>query len=396
VLLISDIPYEAEFVAAALDPESPGSTRSYLVESVLSTRFGQKRSDLQSYACIFVLNVEKLEELEWGALNQYVHEGGGLVVAPGQRSKPESYNNSIAAQFLPAQLGPAPKTAGTSATFGKVANVTHPLFQRYGKDVDTVLGMVPVYRYWPIKPAGEGTRTLLSYSDGAPALLERTFKGPKTGRVLLWTTPFSRRPDVGGELAKNLNAWSELTSPEYWPFLVLMYNTVPYLAGASNEQFNFEAGENVLLRLEPTARFTKFLVTGPDPKSKPRLVPSPSNDFLEVIEPPELGIWSVNAIAADNRTTRMGFSVNVPGKESKFDPLKTEDLDAIFGKDNYKLAEDVQTLEKIVTIGRMGHEIFPWLMFLILIVVTLENFLANTFYKQAPSKGSGMNKSGFR
>jgi hypothetical protein len=389
VLLISDSPYEAEFVAAALDPESPGSTRSYLVESVLSKRFEQKRSDLQSYACIFVLNVRELDELEWGALNQYVHEGGGLVVAPGQRSLPESYNNSIAGQFLPAQLGPAPKAAGPSATFGKVANVTHPLFQRYGKDVDTVLGMVPVYRYWPIKEPvdGNGTRTLLSYSDAAPALLERTFKGPKTGRVLLWTTPFSRRPDVGGELAKNLNAWSELTSPEYWPFPVLMYFTVPYLAGASNEQFNFEAGENVLLRLEPTARFTKFLVTGPDPKSKPRLVPSPSNDFLEVIEPPELGIWSVKAIAADNRTTMMGFSVNVPGKESKFDPLKTEDLDAIFGKDNYKLAEDVQTLEKIVTIGRMGHEIFPWLMFLILIVVTLENFLANTFYKQAPSKG---------
>ena len=42
-------------------------------------------------------------------------------------------------------------------------------------------------------------------------------------------------------------------------------------------------------------------VTGPDPKTKPRLVPSPSNEFLEVIEPPEVGIWSVKATAADNR-----------------------------------------------------------------------------------------------
>ena len=121
----------------------------------------------------------------------------------------------------------------------------------------------------------------------------------------------------------------------------------------------------MLLKLEPNARFTKFQVTGPDPKMKPRLVPSPSNDFLEVIEPPTWGSWSVKAMAADNRTTMMGFSVNVPAKESKFDALKKEDLDTIFGKDNFKLAEDVQTLEKIVTIGRMGHEIFPWLMFLI-------------------------------
>ena len=233
----------------------------------------------------------------------------------------------------------------------------------------------------------EGTHVLLSYSDGAPALLERTFKGPKTGRVLLWTTPLARRPDVGGALAANLNAWSELPSTSYWPFLVLMDQTVPYLAGASSDPLNFDAGQNVLLKLEPTARFTKFLVTGPDPKTKPRLVPSPSNDFLEVIDPPDLGIWLVKATAADNRTTRMGFSVNVPESETRFDPITPQDLDTVFGKDNYKLAEDVQTLEKMVIVGRLGHQIFPWLMFLILIVVTLESFLANHVLQASPRKG---------
>ena len=34
---------------------------------------------------------------------------------------------------------------------------------------------------------------------------------------------------------------------------------------------------------------------------------------------------------------------------------------------------------------RYGYEVFPWLMFLILMIVTLENFLANTFYKEAPA-----------
>jgi Aerotolerance regulator N-terminal len=386
VLLISDRPYEAEFVAAALDPDAPGVARRYLVERVLTSQFAKKKNDLRAYACVFVLNVESLDEGVWGALNQYVHEGGGLVVAPGQYSKPESYNNSIPAQLLAAQLGEAPKVTKAGATFGKVANVTHPLFQKFGTDMDTVLGIVPVYRYWPTKPPVDGAHVLLTYSDGAPALLERTFKGPKTGRVLLWTTPLARRPDVGGAMAANQNAWSE--SASYWPFLVLMDQTVPYVAGASNDSLNFEAGENVLLKLEPTARFTKFLVTGPNPTSKPRLVPSPSNEFLEVIEPPELGIWSVNATGADNRTTRMGFSVNVPQaenrSESKFDPMTPQDLDTVFGKGNYKLAEDVQTMENVGQIARLGHEIFPLLMFLILIIVTLENFLANTFYKQVP------------
>ena len=152
-------------------------------------------------------------------------------------------------------------------------------FKSIGKDLDTVLAMIPVFRYWPVKQQVQGSQVLLTYSDGVPGLLERTFKGPRTGRVLLWTTPLARRPEVGGDLATNLNAWSELPSASYWPFLVLMDQTVPYLAGATSDSLNFDAGQNVLLKLEPTARFTKFLVTGPDPKTKPRLVPLPATIF---------------------------------------------------------------------------------------------------------------------
>ena len=380
VLLLSDVRYEAEFVGAALDPEAPGGGRAYLVERGLSSEFGRYKKDLQTFACVFLLNVKKLDESDWGALNHYVHEGGGLVVAPGHRSLPESYNNAIAGQILPAQLEDRSKATPAQATFGKVANITHPLFQQYGKALDSMLGMVPVYRYWPVKQPAEG-RTLLNYSDGAAALIERTFKGPKTGRVLLWTTPLSRRPDRGGALKADAAAWNDFPGTG-WSFLALMYQTVPYLAGATNEQLNFEAGENVLLKLEPTARYTSFLLTGPDPKSKPRLVPSPSNEFLEVVEPPDVGIWSVKATSADNRVTMLGFSVNAPRSESKFEPLQKPDLDTIFGKDGYFLVEDVQTLKAKETFARLGYEIFPWLMFLILIVVTLENFLANTFYKE--------------
>jgi hypothetical protein len=298
-------------------------------------------------------------------------------VAPGHRALPASYNNAIASQILPAQLEDRSKDTPAQATFGKVANITHPLFQRYGKDLDSMLGLVPVYRYWPVKQPAEGSRTLLNYSDGAAALIERT----KTGRVLLWTTPLARRPDKGGALQADAAAWNDFPGTG-WSFLVLMYQTVPFMAGATNEQLNFEAGENVLLKLEPTSRYTSFLLTGPDPNSKPRLVPSPSNEFLEVVEPPDIGFWSVKANSADNRVTMLGFSVNPPRSESQFAPLEKQDLDTVFGKDGCFLVEDVQTLKAKETFARLGYEIFPWLMFLILIVVTLENFLANTFYKE--------------
>ena len=50
--------------------------------------------------------------------------------------------------------------------------------------LDEVLSQVPVYRYWSVTPH-QGARTLLTFADNAPALLERTIRGPKTGHVLL-------------------------------------------------------------------------------------------------------------------------------------------------------------------------------------------------------------------
>ena len=62
----------------------------------------------------------------------------------------------------------------------------------------------------------------------------------------------------------------------------------------------------------------------------------------------------------------------------------------MFGKDGYALADDADTLEKLIDVVRVGHEIFPWLMMLILLLVTAENFLANTFYKEpAPAVDAG-------
>ena len=96
-----------------------------------------------------------------------------------------------------------------------------------------------------------------------------------------------------------------------------------------------------------------------------------------------LGQWTVMAKDAENHQTQLGFSLNPPRSESQFAPLETKDLDAIFGKDGYALAEDATALKKYQDYVRVGNELFPWLMMLILIIVTLENILANTFYKES-------------
>ncbi len=383
VLVLSDLRYDAEFVADALDPDPAAVSRPIIVVWGKATDLVERfRDSLHNYASVFLLNVAALDAAAWGVLNGYVHDGGGLVVAPGHRARTESYNSDVATQLLPAELD-AMKLATAETTFGKVNDISHAVFERGGKELATQLGTVPIFRYWTVKQnGGNAVHTLLSYTDGAPALIERVFKGPKSGRVLLWTTPLCRIVVNVGEVKRRLDAWNDF--PLGWSFLVMLNETVPYLAGSSNEQLNFEAGENALLSLGSSSRFTSFVLTGPDPKTPPQSIPPSSSDFLEVTAPQAIGQWTVKAIAPDKSARVLGFSVNVPRAESQFVLLAKPDLETIFGKDGFVLAEDAKSHKEAEVLARFGYEIFPWLMLLILIVVSLENVLANTFYRETP------------
>ena len=298
----------------------------------------------------------------------------------GNRCEPTNYDGAIAGQLMPAALERV-VALQPDTTIGKITDVTHPLFQKYGRDLGTQLSQVPIYRYWGVKaqdPPVEGTRTLLGFADGAPALLERTIKGPKAGRVFLWTTPLARSADK--------DAWNDFPIKN-WSYWALMWFTVPYMAGASNEALNFEGGgDPVMLRLEPSVRYKNFTLVGPGPDGKASPIQAPaSRDMLEVAVPQQQpGQWTVKAMAEGDRPSLLGFSLNPPQKESQFAVLEKSDLDTVFGKDGYVFAEDAGKLKDAEATARYGTEAFPFLMFLILIVVTIESILANTFYKEAP------------
>ena len=388
VLIVSDRPIDSVFVAYALDPDpatlSPGTPRTCQVERATPAEFEKMTVDaLKVYTGVFLLNVRAPGDPAWESLNAYVRQGGGLVVGLGDLTRPERYNSGAAARLLPATLDkpvkPQPRT-----TFGKVADFTHPLFRAYPKELDALLSAVPVFQHWAVKPSeGAGTRTLLSYVDGAPALVERTFRGPKTGRVLLWTTPLSRRPET-----QSGAAWNEFPLAD-WPFFHLMNQTVPYLAGTTAERWNYEAGEEVSLPNDPSRRFTNYSVLGPESKTPYRLSPPTGNEPLAVPAPQFVGQWKVTASGSDGKTETLGFSVNPPVVETEFLPLETGHLDLLFGgKDGYKLADSPESLESIVRIAQVGREIFPWIMVLILMLVTAEGLLANRFYRESAPRSA--------
>lgn len=366
---------DSEYVTNALDPAKTRSTtaRPYRVERIVPGDLAAKLKDSgKEYASIFLLNVHQLTEPQWSRLNAYVREGGGLVIALGERVDPENYNGSIAAQVVPATLK-KPTKPKEPVNFGK-ADFAHPLFHRFVRELDADLTGIAVFEYWSVDLA-KSARTILAYQNGAPALIERTFQGTKTGRVLLWTLPLWRLPqqDLRG-------AWTDF--PLYWSYWELMFQTVPYLAGTTGERLNYEAGDDVIIPIDATRRFTSYVVQGPDNKTSDRLSPLVSNPSLVVQAPQVVGHWTVTATGQGTSPQTLGFSVNPPRDETVVAPLEPKDLDSLFGKEKYALADDQESLKHAEAVGRIGREMFPWIMALILALVTAENFLANKFYRQ--------------
>ena len=388
VLLISDQAIDAEFVAAALDPDAPRRTQAVPGGQGQARRV---RRQLPRHAARVMPRSscstwKQLDEDSWGLLNGYVHEGGG----PGRRpGRPLPRRELQRADRQPASAGPASRSRTPPSrrrTFGKIADVTHPLFQRYAKELEAQLALSPGLPLLGRQAAGGLARPaeLLRRRPGAArAHVQGAQDRPRLALDDAAGSPRQRGPTAA-------HGTSFPCRRRTGSFLALMNQTVPYLAGTSNEQLNFEAGENVAADPRPRRPIPELPGHRPRPEDHRVAHPLAQQRGPADHRPPD-----ARPVDGDGqgrrrqRQTKLGFSVNPPRAESQFEPAASR---ATSTRSSARTATrwprtptHSRTLENTV---RVGHEIFPWLMFLILIIVTLENFLANTFYKESAPAGS--------
>jgi len=209
--------------ASAGSPD-PGSSSGLYVERALDAassqepalepvfvdgaRFSREREALLSgSAAIVLLSTHQLDRDARDRLAGFVRAGGGLIVAAG----PE-----VDATVLAGILGTtAPQPAIATEERPRVLAVTdlrHPIFRPFGS-LSANLGQVAFTRAWRLPAAG--WEVAASFTDGAPALLERR---DGDGRVLCFASDLDRR-------------WNDFPlHPAFVPFVV---ESVRYAASAT-------------------------------------------------------------------------------------------------------------------------------------------------------------------
>jgi hypothetical protein len=231
---------DAFYLAAALAPGSGAPTG-------LNPRIEPPRAlaalDLNDFAGIWLMDVERLEPAEIQALEAFAAGGGGVVFFMGPRTNPEAFNAALYRDgkgIFPVPLAGAVDLLAdpSGATVPDVLVEEHPVVAVLSGQRNPLLSAVRVDRYMAVErtfqPAvGTGQRRLLSLRTGAALALEQPFED---GLVVV----------VFSTAAPTWNNWAR-GNPSW---VVVMLELESHLARARRRAESLTVGEPVAVRLE--------------------------------------------------------------------------------------------------------------------------------------------------
>ncbi len=197
VLIVDGDPEGAagRYVAAAIAAD-PGLTG--FAPTIESPRF-LRTHPLDTYRCIYLLNVPTLSEDGLAALQDYAANGGGLVWFMGDLVNPDFYSTELYAQgkgVFPVRLSEASREFASEKK-PHVLFSEHPIFEVFGIEELQFADALQIFRWLPVaddwevddKRRGDGVTTIARLADGQPLVFEHRFG---RGRVFAFLTAVDR------------------------------------------------------------------------------------------------------------------------------------------------------------------------------------------------------------
>jgi hypothetical protein len=335
---------------------------------------------LEDYSAVALIDPRPIDPAVWQKLHSYVSAGGGLGILLGHNAMPvDAFNTPLAQELLPARLVRQWRVAGE--TYLAPEGYEHPLLAKFrGKQSSIPWESFPVFRHWQLGDPAEGAGIVLRYSDGQPALVERPVGA---GRVITMTTPVSDPATPVGRETWNLLP----TGEEPWPFVVLANVMFHYLAGSEQDRFNYLSGETAVVHPDAAERHPMVSLTTPR-GHQIRVPVDEAQNAIVVTSTETPGNYLLQAGGGERRVD-LGFSVNLPQQVSQLDRASVDDLKRVFGDVPFRLAHNREEIDRSVSAGRVGQELFPYLIVLLALVLGCEQVLSNRFYQDYDASGGG-------
>ena len=307
---------EAFFVETAL---APARTGGRIAPTTLDADAAMN-APLEGYDVILLLDVIAPPKAFVERLRQLVTKKGvGVFISLGDHVDPDAYDEAFG-DLLPRPLHvlkTAADPAGSdqaAARFG-VVEWQSPLFRVFSAADREGLLAARTFKYALLKPDPTGaSHTLLSYDDGAPALVESRLG---QGRVLLYTSTVS-------------HAWTD------WPvrvsFLPVLQQGVSWLGGSLEERTSPPSAVGDERTLMPPSGTRIAVVRAPDGTALP-LRREPGSDVVGAPVPAP-GLYRVEVQperGAAREEPALDFVARLDPKESDLRRVSDDELKAQLG-----------------------------------------------------------------
>jgi hypothetical protein len=372
-------PRESEvfFLRNALVPVAPEQREKYYIKAKTVSPAELQSAKLGDYEAVVLANVADVPETVLASLDKYLRAGGGLIVFPGGKISASYYNDKLFTErgFLPAAFGdargkePAGDAEQTPTFHLQAKGYDHPIVSIWKDPASGSPATANFYRAFTLLPAKSDVprpdagppALVLSYADGSPAVMERTFG---YGRVI----QFSSTAD---------SAWNDLCIRPI--FVPLVHRVLGALVTRQDEHLNLHVGAKLSYVMDAEMIGKDVTIAKPGGKKEAtalrRIALSNGLPLLQFDETDMAGVYDVRM--GEDATPMLRFATQADPGESRLEELSAADLRVFDGVAQVIRWTPERGLKSLLQKERTGSEF--WLAFAILAlgVAIAETWLGN-------------------
>jgi hypothetical protein len=310
---------------------------------------------LKNYQVLVLANVPQLTAAQALAVEQFVYEGGGLWVAPGNLTRAENYDRLLYRDgngILPVKLRPATEDGSQATTLQGISDFDHPMF-RFLKGRPDPIPLVTIGRYFPAEVTGRDARVLAQYASGWPFLVESPVG---RGRVLVMTTPLDAD-------------WGTLPLSNF--YLPFVQSAARYLASGLSSDRNLSPGAPIVAQFGPGVELREGKIRLPSGETKPLPVTRGEVRYARTDEP---GVYTMMVDGTlPEWMKRVNFVVHTPSTESDLTPLTDAQWKGLSrGLGFERIDPAKESVGVAVASARGGHELWLSLVGAVIVLGVLE------------------------
>jgi hypothetical protein len=376
---------DAFYLQHALAPVAEEDRDRYYIKTRIVSPAALATLKLADFDAILLVDVPRLEQAPQSPVNElekFVRDGGGLMIFPGEKTDTSFYNDAFGRNLglLPATMGAPWGDAGGKGKFRLLqpSGYTHPMVSIWQDPASGTLTSTHFYKGLALTPlpplptsnpeAGQPV-TVLTYGDGSPAIVERTWG---SGRVI----EFSSTGDA---------AWNDM--PAHPAFVPLIQRALGRLVTRRDEALNIPVGALFTYPAQPDWLYKEMTVVKPGAVSASPGAP-PAGDkskvglidgapLLQYTDTDHAGTYDITI--ATQPPAKLAFATQADPEESKLDPLPDADLKSL-GQGTRVIHWEPET-DMRQALGWQGSGREFWTIFasLALAVACCETFLAGRF-----------------